>query len=113
MEENSEEWVNNKYLFSIKGKTHEQAVNFCSKNGDGKLLEPKNEIDYDQVLTLAEEKGLNSIWIGVSEEEKFSGNYLYNSNHSPITWTKWGPGEPQDWGRNDNCVQIEIGNGKW
>ena len=92
-------------------------MNFCSKNGDnGKLLEPKNEIDYDQVLTLAEEKGLNNIWIGVMKSNNNTGyhHFYYNSDHSPVTWTKWGPGEPQDWGRNDNCVQIEIGNGgKW
>ena len=117
-EENSEEWVNNKYYFySNKGKTHQEAVNFCSKNGDnGKLLEPKNEIDYDQVLTLAEEKGLNNIWIGVMKTNNNTEyhHFYYNSDHSPVTWTKWGPGEPQDWGRNDNCVQIEIGNGgKW
>ena len=66
------------------------------------------------MLAKSEEKGMNNVWIGVHDQIT-SGKYLYNSDNSEVIWTKWGPGEPNNRGRDENCVEISWGwgNGKW
>jgi gliding motility-associated-like protein len=50
------------------------------------------------------------IWIGFTDEGQEGNFYWYDQ--SPITYTNWAPGEPNNSGGNENYVQI-YPNGQW
>ena len=59
-------------------------------------------------------------WLGMTDTAA-EGQWVWNSDGSPVTWTIWGRGEP-DGGSSQNCVDmlrnyaINIGEGdkkKW
>lgn len=50
------------------------------------------------------------IWIGFNDEA-VEGNFVWY-DQSPVTYTNWAPGEPNNAGGNENYVQI-YPNGQW
>jgi gliding motility-associated-like protein len=50
------------------------------------------------------------IWIGFTDEGSEGNFYWYDQ--SPVTYTNWAPGEPNNSGGNENYVQI-YPNGQW
>ena len=61
----------------------------------GKLYEPKDENNYHKVMAHA--RGTNGlgrqIWLGINDKLK-EGQFVYESDNTPIDWSKWASGEP-------------------
>ncbi|MES2800336.1 MAG: lectin-like protein [Bacteroidota bacterium] len=61
----------------------------------------ENQCLYEELVRLNQNTGV--IWIGLSDEQT-EGNFLWY-DQSPVTFTNWAPGEPNQSGDED-CVQI-------
>ena len=76
----------------------------------GKLVEPRKQTTNDFITDVAKEKGNGiELWIGINDISK-EGVFVYESNSEPVTWTNWGPGEPNNGGnglRNGDCVRLK------
>ena len=59
--------------------TFQEAYTRCVAT-DSKLFEPKDIVTNDEVLKLAQDKGMNQFWIGIH-------NYQYASDGTPILWS--------------------------
>ena len=76
-----------------------EAVEECSKI-DSYLLEPRNE----ELQSVAE--NFDGSWIGASDI-LVEGNWTWESNGQPLTYTNWGPGQPNNYGSQD-CAMIDA-----
>ena len=102
------------YHFDIKKKSHSDAKATCQSIG-GKLFEPKSEKVYNEVSTLAKIKGINKFWMGIHDISN-EGQFTYDSDGNDVDWTNWHKGEPNDWGKGEDCVRSGHGHGgvnKW
>ena len=50
------------------------------------------------------------IWFGASDEA-VEGTWVHTDN-SPLTFTKWGPGQPDNYGSGEHCSEI-LTNQNW
>jgi len=53
--------------------------------------------------------GGESYWIGLSDA-RTEGTFEWLDG-SPVTFTKWNVGEPNDWGSNEDCAEINAAGG--
>ena len=71
------------YSFNKEKTTKNDAMAACSFAG-GKLYEPKDTHNYDNVLATAKKNGiLQSFWLGIIEGSK-KGEFIYQSDRCPI-----------------------------
>ena len=72
----------------------------------GKLAEPKKQSTNDFIADVAKGKGNGiELWIGINDIVE-EGTFVYGSNGELVTWTNWGPGEPNN-GGNGDCVRLK------
>ena len=84
-----------------------EAKAICKKLGR-KLFEPKNSSDNNKVVALAKKKGVSYFWIGISDETT-EGEFTYESNGVTIGYKNWRPNEPNNYGKGEDCVQMNQG----
>ena len=65
----------------------------------GKLFEPKDPVTNDEVMKLAQDKGMNKFWIGIH-------NYQYANDNTPILWSNAGNKDKVPESCNDNACFI-------
>ena len=102
------------YHFGIGKKNHLEAKATCQSIG-GKLFEPKSEKDYNEVCALAKTKGIGKFWLGIHDISN-EGKFTYDSDGKDLVWTNWHKGEPNDWGKGEDCVRSGHGHrgvNKW
>ncbi len=54
---------------------------------------------------------LEGVWIGLSDEKE-EGKFLWN-DATPVAWSNWLPGQPDDADKNEDCVTLTLGDGRW
>ena len=80
-------------------------------NEGGKLFEPRDASENSEVSDNAFSIGLDVFWIGIHDPTE--GTFVYASNGSPVEYTNWGEGQPNNSGDED-CVEIGyISNDSW
>ena len=91
------------YLVHEEAKSYEGAVSHCVTNG-GKLAEPKSDVANDDIVSLAESNILqfSHLWIGIDDKSQ-EGQFEYSSDGSPIVYSNWMSGQPNDY-NNQDCV---------
>ena len=102
------------YHFGIGKKNHLEAKATCQSIG-GKLFEPKSEKVYNEVSTLAKIKGISKFWMGIHDISN-EGQFTYDSDGKDVVWTNWHGGEPNDWGKGEDCTRSGHGHNdvnKW
>ena len=102
------------YHFDIEKKSHSEAKATCQSIG-GKLFEPKSEKDYDCVSALAKTKGISKFWLGIHDISN-EGQFTYDSDGKDVVWTNWHSGEPNDFGKGEDCTRSGHGHegvNKW
>ncbi|XP_022088561.1 lymphocyte antigen 75-like [Acanthaster planci] len=50
-------------------------------------------------------------WIGLNDQRN-EGGYRW-SDGTPVQYTNWAPGEPNDYGGQEECVETDLKGGKW
>lgn len=65
-----------------------------------------------EVLSLMQRysEGMYGYWIGL--KRSFSSTFSWEDK-SPLTYTKWARGEPNNWIRNEDCVYMSTQDGTW
>ncbi|XP_064595387.1 macrophage mannose receptor 1-like isoform X2 [Liolophura sinensis] len=47
------------------------------------------------------------VWIGLNDIDNFAGHRMFSwSDNSPVTFTNWAKGEPNNYGGTENCVAM-------
>ncbi|XP_068115094.1 mannose-binding protein-like [Hyperolius riggenbachi] len=102
--------IGNKFFVSTGDQAnYNDAINICAKLG-GQLATPQNAEENAAVLKL---RGpfFTYVWLGINKiKTKPIFTYI---NNRPLTYTNWGPGEPNNFmGRDEDCAEM-WDTGKW
>ncbi|XP_014869587.1 PREDICTED: pulmonary surfactant-associated protein D-like isoform X1 [Poecilia mexicana] len=96
--------VGEKYFVSDKERRRfEKAVEFCSQRGL-ELALPQSE-EENSALTEVFSDPYKTVWINVNKE-KAQGNFTLDANNRPLTFTKWGAGQPDASVQDVGCTMV-------
>ncbi|XP_010750751.2 mannose-binding protein C [Larimichthys crocea] len=102
--------VGQKYFVSYKERdSFSRAVEFCSQRGL-ELALPQSE-EENNILTQFFGDVYKSAWISVNNK-KAEGNFETDMKNRPLTFTKWGAGQPDKSIVDTGCTMISE-NGIW
>ncbi|XP_029290358.1 mannose-binding protein C-like isoform X2 [Cottoperca gobio] len=102
--------VGQKYFVSYKKReSFSRAVQFCSQQGL-ELALPQNE-EENNILTQFFGEDLTTAWINVNNK-KADGNFEVDMKNQPLTFTKWGEGQPDKSIQDTGCTMLTE-NGVW
>ncbi|XP_044050062.1 pulmonary surfactant-associated protein D-like [Siniperca chuatsi] len=102
--------VGQKYFVSYKERdSFSRAVEFCSQRGL-ELALPQND-EENSVLTQAFGDAYKTAWINVNNQ-KAEGNFETDLENRPLTFTKWGGGQPDKSIQDTGCTMLSE-NGVW
>ncbi|XP_062276818.1 collectin-11-like [Scomber scombrus] len=102
--------VGQKYFVSYKKRdSFSKAVEFCSQQGLDLAL-PQNE-EENNVLTQVFWDVYKKVWINVNNK-KAEGNFEVDMKKQPLTFTKWGEGQPDKSISNTGCTMVSE-DGVW
>ena len=87
-----------------------QAAETCDES-EMQLLVLEDEAEAGLVRQFVQQTGLGELWLGLSDRER-EGEFVWVDG-SPLSWHDFGPGEPNDWGRGEDCVVMFGWNGNW
>ena len=83
----------------------------CNEKGSRK----KNHLHYRIIFQL-KTGGLSywqGIWLGATDLAK-EGTFVWDLTRQPVGYSNWLPGQPDNYGGNENCMHIISGDpGKW
>ena len=77
----------------------------------GILYEPRDQSVMDSVISQAQTENLGEFWIGIHDKDN-EGTFVYDSDKSTLSFTKWNSGEPNDWGSGEDCAAVDE-SGHW
>ena len=104
--------LEDKYVVVEDPKTYDDARANCEAMGR-KLPEPKSAEEDDEIVELAKSYNMDAFWIGVDDLAE-EGVFKYESDESPVTYTDWQPGMPDNYDNNEHCVEISgLLNYRW
>ena len=84
--------------------TWKQAKSYAESLG-GHLVTISDETENTFVADLARSKGVVSdSWIGLTDEVR-EGTFTWVTGE-PLNYKKWNPGQPDDWGGNEDYVAM-------
>ncbi|XP_071348977.1 pulmonary surfactant-associated protein D-like [Trachinotus anak] len=102
--------VGQKYFVSYKERdSFSTAVEFCSQRGL-ELALPQNE-EENNVLTQVFGDVYKAAWININNK-KAEGNFEADMKNRPLTFTKWGEGQPDRSIQGTGCTMLSE-NGIW
>lgn len=103
----------NLYFLNPQSMTGSEAQTFAENLG-GNLVSIQSQAENDCILGALTDIGQSgTIWIGLGDEA-VEGDFVWY-DQSPVNYTNWAPGEPNQSG-NEDCVQIYPGGsdpGMW
>ena len=92
--------------------TYDEAMKYC-QDQESSLVEPKSSLSNSLVQHFARTSaGKSIIWIGINDKNN-EGSPEYSSDHSPLEWSNWENGQPDNWQGNEDCMIMYVSNGKW
>ncbi|XP_054601562.1 galactose-specific lectin nattectin-like [Nothobranchius furzeri] len=101
------EYDNNCYQYEDQEKTWADAEAFCNQEG-GDLTSIQNTDQYNFIRDLiVKGAGFNQkSWVGGTNLDT-GGEWVW-ADGTPFTFTNWGPGEPNNQGGNEHCMDINL-----
>lgn len=101
------------YFLNQQSLSGSDAQNFAQTLG-ANLVSIQSQAENDCIVSSLVNLGLNSvsdvIWIGFNDEA-VEGDFVWY-DQSPVVYTNWASGEPNNSGNNEDCTQI-YPNGSW
>ena len=92
------------YFLNPQSMTGSNAQAFAEGLG-ANLVSIQSQAENDCILNALNALGeTGTIWIGLNDED-VEGTFVWY-DQSPVNYTNWAPGEPNNSGGNENCVQI-------
>ncbi|XP_028395163.1 uncharacterized protein LOC114519252 isoform X2 [Dendronephthya gigantea] len=83
---------------------------FCLRNG-GDLLSIGDDEEQDFAMTYFSNKPRSWLWLGL-HDRSFEGGYEW-SDYTPVKYTNWKDGQPNDARQTQNCVLMDSRSGRW
>lgn len=102
--------VSKRYTVSKGKATWKEAQAKCKEAG-GHLVTITSQTENDNVARLLWNAGARTAWIGLSDKD-LESEWKWVGGESS-TFRNWAPGEPNDAGGAEDCVEIHSGSGKW
>ena len=100
------------YTLYVEDVSWTAAQEKCASMG-GHLVTISNQEELDKVIAMAEEQGIEKLWIGCHRE---NGQLIWE-NYETIDFYKWGKGEPSEYDSGDNVAEDYVMlwkfNGEW
>lgn len=100
------------YELFVEDVSWTQAQQRCAELG-GHLANISDEAELNEIIALAQEKGIEKLWIGCHRENA----QLIWENDEQISYYKWGKGEPSGYDSGDRVTEDYIllwkFNGDW
>lgn len=98
------------YFYNPQSLSGSAAQAFAQSLG-ANLVSIQSAAENACIINALNTKGFGGIiWIGFNDEEQ-EGSFVWY-DQSPVTYTNWAPGEPNNSGGNEDCTQI-YPNGQW
>uniref|UniRef100_UPI0037E825CF mannose-binding protein C-like n=1 Tax=Semicossyphus pulcher TaxID=241346 RepID=UPI0037E825CF len=102
--------VGQKYFVSYRERgSFSRAVEFCSQK-ELELALPQNKAE-NNILTQFFGDVYKMAWIAVNNK-KAEGNFGFDMKKRPLTFTKWGEGQPDESIQDTGCTMLSE-NGVW
>ncbi|XP_026181764.1 ladderlectin-like [Mastacembelus armatus] len=102
-------WTRNNgrcFMHVPKALTWPAAQLNCQSLG-GNLASVRDAEEYEVIQkVIADAKGTGLIWIGGHDLIQ-EGKWKW-TDKTPFTYTNWAPGQPDDYQRNEDCLQIST-----
>ncbi|CAG2225169.1 unnamed protein product [Mytilus edulis] len=93
------------YYFQFNNKkTWGAAKDDCHTKG-GFLVKIDNAVENWFLKTYLKTESPDSAWIGDTDSQRES-SFVWESDNSPLTYTDWAPGEPNNEFNNEDCLQL-------
>ncbi|XP_019490120.1 PREDICTED: pulmonary surfactant-associated protein D-like [Hipposideros armiger] len=89
-------------------KTFADAQQICTQAG-GQLASPRSAAENEAVRQLASAHN-KAAYLSMTDA-RTEGTFIYPTGE-PLVYSNWGPGEPNNDGNAEHCVEIYT-NGKW
>ena len=95
------------YHFISSLSNHANAQTFCNVELGGVLFEPQSKEINDKIFNASVEYfGQETpIWIGI-DDLNHEGFFVYSSNQTELEFENWLPGQPNNGGFGENCVDF-------
>ena len=100
-------------VFDVARMSFEDGWHFISILG-GELVVPDNNETYSKILEVFDssielrEKCGKIFFTGFTDKE-VEGNFINVVTGEPLTWDNWAQGQPDNFGGNENCVELKSG----
>ena len=110
MAEATSTFKGHRYMYSYPVAAYSVALKevFCKMYG-GYLLEINDQQEYDFIVKFIKPHSPDTnIIIGATDRDT-EGTWRFIHSGAPLTFLKWGPGEPND-GRGANCMALNQSN---
>ncbi|XP_047656988.1 lactose-binding lectin l-2-like [Tachysurus fulvidraco] len=100
------------YLYNGDKLGWASAEKFC-QDIDAHLVSIHSENEYQQIKALIRsyDPMENPTYIGLSDCQK--AYQFFWSDGTKLTFTKWNPGEPNNYNNKERCVHINAGDKNW
>ncbi|XP_043835690.1 low affinity immunoglobulin epsilon Fc receptor isoform X1 [Dromiciops gliroides] len=95
------------YFFGKEPKTWSQAK-FACVNLQGRLVSIKSK---EEQIFLTQKSNKKGSWIGLRDLD-IEGEFIWMDG-SPLGYSNWSPGEPNNQGQGEDCVAMRGINGRW
>ena len=100
------------YTIYVEDLSWTEAQEKCYSMG-GYLAVISNQEEFDEITSLAEQQGIEKLWIGCHRE---NGELVWE-NYETTDFYKWGKGEPSEYDSGDNVAEDYLllwkFNGEW
>ncbi len=91
------------YYFSNKtSSSWSEAQNDCRARG-GDLAVPENSDINEKIYQVLKSRNIGTVWIGV---HRHANDKFITVSGTDVSYTNWYPGEPNNGGGNEDCVQM-------
>jgi CotH kinase protein/Lectin C-type domain/Putative metal-binding motif len=98
------------YAYCVEPTSWYGAEFDCQAQG-GHLVSIHSIEEFQAISTKAEMLGIGDFWIGFNDEA-IENTFVWTDG-TPVDFTLWSAGEPNDYGSGEDCTQVYVGNASW